>query len=84
MLICEVTEQLNGRADAIRYGEYLANEASDKNVKVENYEHVEKMKLKALEQSPKLGALLTFAIADSVGAQQSIEMDELDNNEDGR
>ncbi len=56
-----MTEQLNGRADAIRYGEYLANKASDKNVKVENYyEHLEKMKLKALEQSPKLGTLLTF------------------------
>ncbi len=72
--------RLNGIADALRYGEYVAN---NENVKVEDDERTEKLKTNALEQSPKLAALLTLAIANSVGAQQSIVMDELDNDEDG-
>ncbi len=75
--------QLNGIADAVRYGEYLANDANIENVKAEYDECTETLKRKALEQSPKLAALLTLAIADSAGAQQSIVMDEFDNEEDG-
>ncbi len=41
------------------------------------------IKTKALGQSPKLAALLTLAISNSEGAQQSIVMDELENDEDG-
>ncbi len=78
-----MTGQLNGIADALRYGEILANEANTENVKVEDEDYLGKLKLKALEQSPKLAALLTLTIADSVGAQQSIVMDEHENGEDG-
>ncbi len=75
--------QLNGIADALRYGEYFANEAKNENVKVENKTYLENLEIRATEQLPKLATLLTLAIADSVGAQQSIVMDELENDEDG-
>ncbi len=51
--------------------------------KVENIVFTENLQSKALEQSPRLAALLMLAIADSAGAQQSVVMDELDNDEDG-
>ncbi len=79
----KATGQLNGIADALRYGEYLANGTKDENVKVEDKNHLEGLERRATEQSPKLAALFTLAIADSIGAQQSIVMDELDNDEDG-
>ncbi len=91
--IFKATGQLNGIAEALRYGEFLANEANIEKAKleisdeiaakVENVTHSDTLKRKALEQSPKLVALLTLAMANSVGAQQSIVMDELENDEDG-
>ncbi len=63
---------LNSITKALKYGEILAYKAS-KEVKNEMCdEQVEDLKLKAMGQSPKLVALLTLAIANSVGAQQSM------------
>ncbi len=80
--VFKVTGQLNGIADALRYGEMVANGANTENIKVEDY-RLGKLKTRAVERSPKLAALLTLAIANSVGAQQSIVMNELENDEDG-
>ncbi len=68
--IFKATGQLNGIADALRYGEYLANEANTEKVemsdkfpsKVENIVYTENLQSKALEQSPRLAALLTLAL----------------------
>ncbi len=81
--VFKATGQLNGIADALRYGECLANEANTENLKEEDKDYLQTFKTKALEQSTKLAALLTLAIANSAGAQQSIVMDELENDEDG-
>ncbi len=73
--------RLNGIAEALKYGEMLACKAN-KNVKDEIDDEQEKLQLKAIGQPPRLAALLTLATADSEGAQQSIIMDELENDED--
>ncbi len=73
--------RLNGIADTLRCGEILAGQS--KNVKNEMDDDPDELQTKALGQSPKLAALLTLAISNSEGAQQSIVMDELENDEDG-
>ncbi len=73
--------RLNGIAEALRYGEMLA--CQSKNLKNEVDDGPDELQTKALGQFPKLAALLTSAISNSEGAQQSIVMDELENDEDG-
>ncbi len=78
----KATGRLNGIAEALKYAEILVTKAST-NVEGETDIEQEKLQLKAIGQSPRLAALLTLAIANSEGAQQSIIMDELENDEDG-
>ncbi len=52
-------------------------------MKDEIYDDPNELKTKALGQSPKLAAVLTLAISNSQGVQQSIVLDELENDQDG-
>ncbi len=45
----KATGQQNGIADALRYGEYLANGTKDENVKVEDKNHLEDLERRATE-----------------------------------
>ncbi len=73
--------RLNGIAEALKCGEMLASQS--KNVKDEIYDDPNELKTKALGQSPKLAAVLTLAISNSQGVQQSIVLDEPENDQDG-
>ncbi|MCP4286646.1 MAG: hypothetical protein GY792_19735 [Gammaproteobacteria bacterium] len=74
--------RLNGIADAIRAGERLA--VKDVKNELEKQEGITQAELdRAQLQSPNLAAALMLTLADTVGAQQSICTDELEDSEDG-
>ncbi len=95
----KASARLNGVLDAVKAGEALAEsrnglakakvsseaEGSSHSEKETIYQRKDDRKIstKALKQAPKLAAMLTLTLIDTVGAQQSIITDELEGDEDG-
>ncbi len=76
-----------GVSEALKAGELKANEmANDKTETGAPYPWEEKedeFNERVTEQSPRLAAMLTLSLINTVGVQQAILNDELENDEDG-